>query len=243
MKNKVTGRGAQEEDNELAPPPPAFLLNNTPVLKVPSALPCIPLNVPTPGAVKSTSSVTDGQTSAPFVASTTVSSSSSVVSPFKDVFRLNKPTAVVSASQETTTSEIKFVFAQPISTAATATAKQASTDINFTFRAPRPVVGATARKIESVKSVYAFPLPSSAVSLTGETRLGEDITTTTSVAGFKSAAMPDVTNNLKSKDDNMQGRRKDSLPDVTASTGFAFGAAKQLKAGSVMDILGGGKKF
>lgn len=91
--------------------------------------------------------------------------------------------------------------------------------------------------------MYAFTLPVSAVRLTGETRLGEDITTTTSLVDFKSAAMPDVTNNLKSKDDNMQGRRKDSLPDVTASTGFAFGPAKQLKAGSVMDILGGGKKF
>jgi len=61
---------------------------------------------------------------------------------------------------------------------------------------------------------------------------------------FKSAAMPDVTNNAKLTKGvhQMQGVLKNSsnslLPDLTASTTFSFGAARQLKTGSVMDILG-----
>ena len=34
------------------------------------------------------------------------------------------------------------------------------------------------------------------------------------------------------------GTEKGGLPDVTASTGFSFAPAKQLKSGSVMDFLG-----
>ena len=33
------------------------------------------------------------------------------------------------------------------------------------------------------------------------------------------------------------------LPDITASTTFSFGAARQLKSGSVMDILGGANSY
>jgi len=50
-------------------------------------------------------------------------------------------------------------------------------------------------------------------------------------------AMPDVTNNFNKKGANViQGSGKTEQPDITASTGFA--AAKQLKSGSVSDILG-----
>jgi len=49
--------------------------------------------------------------------------------------------------------------------------------------------------------------------------------------------MPDVTNNFKKKGvDGIQGGGKTGQPDITASTGFAV--AKQLKSGSVSDILG-----
>jgi len=56
-------------------------------------------------------------------------------------------------------------------------------------------------------------------------------------------SMPDVTNNLLKKSplkDKLKGSNSSSrLPDLTASTGFGgFVPAKELKTGSVMDILG-----
>jgi len=58
------------------------------------------------------------------------------------------------------------------------------------------------------------------------------------------SSMPDVTNNLVKKSPVMKNCLKGSnssskLPDLTASTGFGgFAPAKELKIGSVMDILG-----
>lgn len=58
------------------------------------------------------------------------------------------------------------------------------------------------------------------------------------------SSLPDVTNNLvkksPSKSDKLKGSNSSSrLPDITASTGFGgFIPARELKSGSVMDILG-----
>lgn len=58
------------------------------------------------------------------------------------------------------------------------------------------------------------------------------------------SSMPDVTNNLVKKSPNKSDKLKGSnsssrLPDITASTGFSgFIPARELKSGSVMDILG-----
>lgn len=58
------------------------------------------------------------------------------------------------------------------------------------------------------------------------------------------SSLPDVTNNLgkksPSKSDKLKGSNSSSrLPDITASTGFSgFIPARELKSGSVMDILG-----
>merc|ERR1719233_271707 len=54
-------------------------------------------------------------------------------------------------------------------------------------------------------------------------------------------SMPDVTNNLVKKSPSKEKLKGSSsrLPDITASTGFGgFVPAKELKTGSVMDILG-----
>jgi hypothetical protein len=96
----------------------------------------------------------------------------------------------------------------------------------FNFRVPECI--RTKQSVGCVSTHYAFSPPASVKSMLAPRNL---------VGNFKSAAMPDVTYNFKTKSgDVIQGVEKGGLPDITASTGFA--PAKSLKMGSVMDILG-----
>ena len=101
--------------------------------------------------------------------------------------------------------DIKFSFNQPMSTtpapSSNKTVNSAETNISYTFSPPKPVQSGGLKRIENVKTVYAFAMPTPVLpELTGsETKLEE----LTSLGQFKSAAMPDVTNNIKSKSDNM----------------------------------------
>merc|ERR1712096_533231 len=75
-------------------------------------------------------------------------------------------------------------------------------------------------------------------------RVGGGLVNSTLNTNFKFnnlSSMPDVTNNLLKKSPSKEKMKGSSsrLPDLTASTGFGgFVPAKELKSGSVMDILG-----
>jgi len=129
---------------------------------------------------------------------------------------------------------------------------------SFSFSAPKSVMGRAKGVPEAVKS-FSFSPPSvvksdekvsngpSREGSAHSVRLGSGLVNTNTslnTNNFKFnnlSSMPDVTNNLVKKSpskDKLKGSSS-RLPDITASTGFGgFIPAKELKTGSVMDILG-----
>jgi len=109
----------------------------------------------------------------------------------------------------------------------------------FTFSTPC-VVSET--EVSEASSSFTLCLPTVMSSSTVVKQVPNVVTNNKTF--FNMSSMPDVTNNLLKKSpskDSIKGSNS-RLPDITASTGFGgFGAAKELKSGSVMDILG--KKF
>jgi len=104
----------------------------------------------------------------------------------------------------------------------------------YTFSTPQVVVSET--EVSEASFSFTFCPPTVMSSSTVAKQVPN-------VVNFNISSMPDVTNNLlkKSTKDSIKGSSS-CLPDITASTGFGgFGAAKELKVGSVMDILGNKK--
>jgi len=131
----------------------------------------------------------------------------------------------------------------------------------FSFSAPKSVIKNSSEEVSEATKKYSFCLPKSASSLgaglsngpsTSENKLTcapvsmnfmtSNVSSKVDIKSVKT--MPDITNNTLSKsliNDKIKGSSSNSgLPDVTAnaSTGFGFLPAKELKSGSVMDILG-----
>jgi len=135
--------------------------------------------------------------------------------------------------------------------------------IKFSFTVPKPVIVEELSVKEAAKN-YSFRVPTNAnrknesrLDTNGPSEIGKNSSPNFRVGSgavnsysnintnFKFnnlSAMPDVTNNLVMKKLQSRDRIKGSnsrLPDITASTGFGgFIPAKELKTGSVMDILG-----
>jgi len=129
----------------------------------------------------------------------------------------------------------------------------------FSFSAPKSVINSSEKVSEASKN-YSFSLPRSVRAgvsngpSTSENKLtcapvsmnfmtSNVVNVNSKKVDIKSVkTMPDITNNTLSKsliNDKIKGSSSNSgLPDVTASTGFGFLPAKELKSGSVMDILG-----
>merc|ERR1719394_1213291 len=90
----------------------------------------------------------------------------------------------------------------------------------------------------SVNSVPSASVPSFNFKSSNDSSIGKSELNFTS-----KKTMPDITNNILSKSlrtDKLKGSNSMTMmPDVTATTGFGgFLPAKELKTGSVMDILG-----
>lgn len=109
----------------------------------------------------------------------------------------------------------------------------------YSFSLPSPVNQTSNAKLSN-GAISSVPRATSFVpSVNFKTSM---VTPVESVMGGKKM-MPDITNNTLQKNissDKLKGSNSNSgLPDVTASTGFGgFLPAKELKTGSVMDILG-----
>jgi len=140
-----------------------------------------------------------------------------------------------------------------------------SKPIKFDFKVPKPVIESV-KSVNDASKQFTFSLPTSVKTLNKNSLLNGPIksrglntlspklkksegisslsTNVTSNFQFNSlSSMPDVTNNLVKKmpiKDKLKGTNSSSrLPDITAGTGFGgFVPAKELKTGSVMDILG-----
>jgi len=136
----------------------------------------------------------------------------------------------------------------------------------FNFSAPQPVIQLpssvdSARTVSEASVTYSFSLPSPVKQLNSSTQSVQSVPSTvppfksstetcqntelnfTSSVGPDVKSMPDITNNILTKSfstNKLKGTGSiPGLPDVTASTGFGgFLPAKELKTGSVMDILG-----
>merc|ERR1712029_1322800 len=126
----------------------------------------------------------------------------------------------------------------------------------FSFSSPKSVINSS-EKVSEASKKYSFSLPRSVrAGVSNGPSTSENKLTcapvsmnfiTTNVNSKKNdiksvKTMPDITNSTLSKsliNDKFKGSSSISgLPDVTASTGFGFLPAKELKSGSVMDILG-----
>jgi len=95
---------------------------------------------------------------------------------------------------------------------------------------------------EKLSNGAVSSVPSASSSVPSFNFKTSTVTPVETVMGGKKM-MPDITNNTLRKNissDKLKGSNSNSgLPDVTASTGFGgFLPAKELKTGSVMDILG-----
>jgi len=140
-----------------------------------------------------------------------------------------------------------------------------SKPIKFDFKVPKPVIESV-KSVKDVGKQFTFSLPTSVKTLSKSSLLnGPSKSRDLNVLGPKNkksegipslstnansnfqfnslSSMPDVTNNLVKKmpiKDKLKGTNSSSrLPDITAGTGFGgFVPAKELKTGSVMDILG-----
>jgi len=116
---------------------------------------------------------------------------------------------------------------------------------SYSFSAPSPVRAGEDCPTSSLSNIsgavpcFNFkPSPSSSLS-TANTDIRNNLETNF----LSNKSMPDITNNTLRKvssTNKLKGSNSNSsLPDVTASTGFGgFLPAKELKTGSVMDILG-----
>lgn len=146
------------------------------------------------------------------------------------------------ASLVTSTTSKTFIFSAPKSVIAEtkSQATYAATK-KYSFSLPSPVNQTTNAKLSNgTGAISSVPRATSfvpSINLKPST-----ITPVESVMGGKKM-MPDITNNTLQKNvssDKLKGSNSNSgLPDVTASTGFGgFLPAKELKTGSVMDILG-----
>jgi len=126
----------------------------------------------------------------------------------------------------------------------------------FSFSSPKSVINSS-EKVSEASKKYSFSLPRSVrAGVSNGPSTSENKLTCAPVSmnfitsnvnskknDIKSVkTMPDITNSTLSKsliNDKFKGSSSISgLPDVTASTGFGFLPAKELKSGSVMDILG-----
>lgn len=146
------------------------------------------------------------------------------------------------ASLVTSTTSKTFIFSAPKSVIAEtkSQATYAATK-KYSFSLPSPVNQTTNAKLSNgTGAISSVPRATSfvpSINLKPST-----VTPVESVMGGKKM-MPDITNNTLQKNvssDKLKGSNSNSgLPDVTASTGFGgFLPAKELKTGSVMDILG-----
>jgi len=144
--------------------------------------------------------------------------------------------------------------------------KPTSPPPKFSFSAPKSVID-TAEAAPQAEKRFSFSSPtilkiSEKVAMTnGPSKLGDESCSSpnfrlgsglvnskpslnTNFQFNNLSSMPDVTNNLVKKSPNKSDKLKGSnsssrLPDITASTGFGgFIPARELKSGSVMDILG-----
>lgn len=137
-----------------------------------------------------------------------------------------------------------FSFSTPKSVIAAGSLPVSEAGKQYSFSLPRPVrpapsdqltngpSGAPVVSVQSNASVPSFNFKSST-----------EPAFTSEAVHLNKKMMPDITNNTLRKtvsNDKLKGSNSNSgLPDVTASTGFGgFLPAKELKAGSVMDILG-----
>jgi len=144
------------------------------------------------------------------------------------------------ASPVTSTTSKTFIFSAP-KTVIAETKSQATyaATKKYSFSLPSPVNQTSNAKLSN-GAISSVPRASSFVpSVNFKTSM---VTPVESVMGGKKM-MPDITNNTLQKNissDKLKGSNSNSgLPDVTASTGFGgFLPAKELKTGSVMDILG-----
>jgi len=138
----------------------------------------------------------------------------------------------------------KFRFSAPTSVIEQADSVTEASK-SFTFSPPKTVKSGS----ESVQAMTNGPVESgekTCPSVNFRVGGGSANSTTNLSSNFKFNnlnSMPDVTNNLLKKSpskDKLKGSNSSSrLPDLTASTGFGgFVPAKELKTGSVMDILG-----
>jgi len=138
----------------------------------------------------------------------------------------------------------KFSFSAPTSVIENADSVTEASK-SFTFSPPK-TVKTSSEPVQGMTNGPVKPGVTTCSSVNFRVGGGSVNSTTSLSSNFKFNnlnSMPDVTNNLLKKSplkDKLKGSNSSSrLPDLTASTGFGgFVPAKELKTGSVMDILG-----
>jgi len=197
-----------------------------------------------------------------------LSASSPMASMSSPIVFSTKPSTVTSSSSSSLVKSSPPVAEDPIpseSTQSTPLPPSVSSvaSPSFTFASPTIVI-TQEEDLEVAPYCYTFCPPSTlsshrvpntctttttatkasrTISNQGDRRLASSVSSLIPPQPKIMFSMPDVTNNLVRKlpaKDTLKGANPSSrLPDLTASTGFGgFGPAKELKAGSVMDILG-----